>query len=228
MTTKPIFVNQVTNVPVEWANNVSTLVYDVFGVATTLDEVRKQLGMATMSYQAANAVKITGGKINGTVIGDEIPAVGRFLRLTLTSLTPATPSEATSKQYVDVSVTSAIAGLRLQSMATQRNNNVQITGGTAIFDRLRCRGVPELSNDVVTLGYLESVGGTGVKQALTGMTVAADNRTVTTPFVSQTGKVVIFVDGVYQLPDQYEVVDAHTIRFFDVLPIGSIVGGFGG
>jgi hypothetical protein len=63
MTTKPIFVNQVTHVPVDWANNISALVYDVFGVATTLDGARKRLGVAGMSYQDPTGVNIKGGSI---------------------------------------------------------------------------------------------------------------------------------------------------------------------
>jgi hypothetical protein len=225
MTTKPIFVNQVTNVPVDWANNISALVYDVFGVATTLDGARKRLGMSGMAYQDSTGVNIKGGSINGTVIGDEAPATGRFSRLTLTSLVPGSPAEATSKQYVDHSIVFAINALGLQNMATQRSNAVQITGGSAIFDRLRSRANPEQPYDAVTLKYYNDTK-PRIRQALTPMSVGPDNRTVTTPFKTVPGAMVLFVDQTYQIPDQYEITGENQIRFLTDLPAGAVVGGF--
>ena len=225
MTTKPIFVNQVTNIPVDWANNISALVYDVFGVATTLDGVRKRLGVAGMSYQDPTGVNIKGGSINGTVIGDEVPATGRFSRLTLTSLIPGSPAEATSKQYVDHAITAAINALNLQNMATQRSNAVQITGGSAIFDRLRSRAHPEQPYDAITLKFYEDTK-PRMRQALSPMSVGSDNRTVTTPFKTIPGGMVLFVDQLYQIPDQYEITGDNTVRFFQELPANSVVSGF--
>lgn len=225
MSTKPIFVNQVTNIPVEWANNISALVYDVFGVATTLDAVRKRLGLSGLAYQAQTDVNIDGGSINGTVIGDEIPAVGRFLRLTLTTLLPISAGDVTTKQYVDEAISLGLNGLGLQNMSKQRSNNVNITGGQAIFDRLRSRAIPELQEDVITLKHYNDTK-PRIRQAPVPMTVAVDNRTVTTPFKTLAGAMVLFVDQLYQLPDQYEIVGEYQVRFLTPLPAGSVVGGF--
>lgn len=225
MNTKPIFVNQVTNVPVDWANNISALVYDVFGVATTLDGARKRLGMAGMAFQEPTAINIKGGSIDGTVIGNEAPAVGRFSRLTLTTLVPGSPAEATSKQYVDQAIVLAVQALNLQNMATQRSNAVQITGGSAIFDRLRSRANPEQPYDAITLKFYEDTK-PRIQQALAPMSVGSDNRTVTTPFKTASGAMVLFVDQLYQIPDQYEITGEHEVRFVSALPNGAVVGGF--
>lgn len=69
-------------------------------------------------------------------------------------------------------------------------------------------------------------GGSSIKQATSPMVVSGDNRTVTTPFPTKAGAMVIYVDQLYQIPDQYEIVGANQIRFFDALPEGVIIGGF--
>lgn len=50
---------------------------------------RTTLGLGTISTQAASAVAITGGTINGTAIGGTTPAAGAFTGLTSPSLTTA-------------------------------------------------------------------------------------------------------------------------------------------
>lgn len=221
MATKPIFVNRVTTIPAEWANNVSTLVYDVFGVATTIEDVRRKLALTTTSGH----VNIKGGSINGTVIGDEIPTHGRFTRLTVTALSPNDAGDVTTKYYVDNAITAGLNSLALQSMSQQRHNNVSITGGQATLDVLRSRATPTIDEDVITFKYYEDTK-PRIQQALTPMVVSADNRTVTAPFKIVSGALVIFVDQLYQLPDQYEIVGDYVFRFFTDLPSNAVVGGF--
>lgn len=221
MATKPIFVNRVTTIPAEWANNVSTLVYDVFGVATSLEDVRKRLALSNINGQ----VNIKGGSINGTLIGDETPALGRFSRLTVTTLLPSAAGDVTTKHYVDNAITAGLNSLALQSMSQQRHNNVNITGGQAIFDTLRSRATPTADEDVLTLKHYRATK-PRIHQALTPMTVASDNRTVTTPFKIMPSSMLVFVDQLYQIPDQYAILNDYEFRFFAPLPSNAVVGGF--
>jgi hypothetical protein len=225
---KPVFIHQVTIIPSEWANAVSNLVYDVFGLANTIADARTRLGLGSIATQHANAINVTGGGLNGVSIGAVQPGVGRFISASVTETVPTHPSMLTTKSYVDQTVLDAIQSLNLREMAFQRSNNVNITGGVATFDTLRCRTQPSLSEDVVTLGYLTTQGIGGIEQAAGVMTVGVDNRTVTTPFIALAGRTVIFVDGLYQLPDQYVILGPHTIQFANVLPVGAVVGGYVG
>lgn len=82
--------------------------------------------IGTLGYQNANAVDITGGTIDGTVIGGHTPAAGTFSTLKV-SATPAAATDATNKQYVDAS----IAALpHYGTIALQNYDAVSITGGS--------------------------------------------------------------------------------------------------
>lgn len=62
-------------------------------------------GLGTLSTQNASNVAITGGTINGAVIGGSTPAAGTFTSVTTTtgtvSTTPANPTDIANKAYVD-------------------------------------------------------------------------------------------------------------------------------
>lgn len=54
------------------------------------------LSLGTMSEQAANAVNITGGSINGAVIGGATPASGKFTTMQATTLSDGTNSTSST------------------------------------------------------------------------------------------------------------------------------------
>lgn len=224
MLQKPIYIDTVTHIPAVWANAVSDLVFDVFALARTVPEARQRLGLGSLALQSNDQVAIEGGTINNTVIGNVTPQVATFLNVRVTELTPQSPASLTSKQYVDGVISTTFSNLNLQDMSRQRSNAVNITGGYGVFDTLRVRNAPVTPMDVLTLGYYQ----TNIQpaQGLTPFSVAADNRTVTLPFPASVGRLVLFVDGVYQVPDQYILVDATTVAFTSALPVGSTVGGF--
>lgn len=58
---KPVFIHQVTTIPSDWANAVSNLVYDVFGLASTIADARNRLGLGSIATQQSNAINSTGG-----------------------------------------------------------------------------------------------------------------------------------------------------------------------
>lgn len=62
-------------------------------------------GLGTMSTQNASSVAVTGGNINGTVIGGSTPAAGTFTSVATStgtiSTTPANPTDIVNKAYVD-------------------------------------------------------------------------------------------------------------------------------
>ncbi len=227
---KPIFITKATALPADWANAVSDLVYDAFNLCRTLQDVRTRLGLEGLAYQDHRNVNIQGGGINGVVIGATSARAGTFTQITLQELTPRQPNSATSKYYVDGLVAESIGALSWKDMAQQRSNAVSITGGSGVFDRLLCRRMPTIPEDVVPLGFLqEQTNASLPQQANTPMVVAGDNRTVTLPFnvnVSESYRLVIFVDGIYQLPDQYVLTSTDTVVFNVQLPTGVVIGGY--
>lgn len=76
--TRPVFVDTVTTVPADWANALTTLLFDVFGQATTAAQARQALGLGTFSSQNNNSVNIVGGNIDNTPIGMQTPAQAVF------------------------------------------------------------------------------------------------------------------------------------------------------
>lgn len=62
-------------------------------------------GLGTMSTQAANSVAITGGAIDGTTVGNTVPAAGTFTSVAMTSGTittpPSTGNDIVNKTYAD-------------------------------------------------------------------------------------------------------------------------------
>lgn len=75
------FTGQVTQIPVEWANDANALIYDVFNAARTPEAACVALGLGTMARQNHNAVSIVGGSLDSVRIGDLWPSVGRFYSL---------------------------------------------------------------------------------------------------------------------------------------------------
>lgn len=69
-------------------------------------------GLGTMSTQNASSVTITGGSINGAVIGASTAAAGTFTSVTTTtgtiSTTPTNPTDIANKSYVDTIAASGI------------------------------------------------------------------------------------------------------------------------
>lgn len=225
MSVKPIFSDTVTLLPASWANSVSDLVYDVFKEARTLAEARTRLGIGGMGAQSSSAIAVQGGTLDGVVIGGTAPAQATFSSVIVQELQTRTPNSLTTKYYVDQALSNAIASLTFRDMSQQSSNRVNIVGGAGTYDTLRCRGVPVLPTDVVTLGYL-TANGAGMLQAPAPMTVDVDNRTVGLGWTALAGRMAIFVDGIYQLPDQYTILGTASIQFLAPLPPGSVVGGF--
>jgi hypothetical protein len=62
-------------------------------------------GLGTMSTQAANSVAITGGNIDGTTIGNTVPAAGTFTSVAMTTGTittaPASGNDIVNRTYAD-------------------------------------------------------------------------------------------------------------------------------
>lgn len=110
---------QVSNPPA-LSNDVVTLGF----MTAHYDAVLANFG--GMATQNPNAVSITGGVMDGVIIGSTTPAQGTFSNLSVT-MSPVAPNQVTTKAYVDAQI-AASAGT-LGTMATQNANNVAITGG---------------------------------------------------------------------------------------------------
>ena len=62
------FIDAVTHIPADWANDVNTLVYDVFGGAQTVLDATNALGLGNMAIQSADNVTILGGILRTTQV----------------------------------------------------------------------------------------------------------------------------------------------------------------
>lgn len=93
-------------------------------------------GLGTMSVQNANAVTITGGFVDNTAIGGFTPASGAFTTVNAASATIANLASSnvtiTGGTINGVTISNATYS-GLGTMSTQNANNVNITGGNAVF-----------------------------------------------------------------------------------------------
>lgn len=172
------FVDTVTHVPAGWANDVDALVYDIFNGSQTKAEAIVALGLGDLSLQNASAVSITGGNIDGAVLGQTTPCVFVYATNIKVDGNPSDPNDAVNLLAMQNYVSSALAGgissavSTLGNMAYQNKNNVQIIGGIldsvviggnspadGRFITLKMTNSPSEGDDVVTLGYLTSLYG---------------------------------------------------------------------
>lgn len=170
------FVDTVTHVPAGWANDVNSLVYNVFGAASTQAQAKSALGLGDFASQNQNAVAITGGSIDGVTIGSNNPIPFAYFVHAEVSSAPAAANDVVNlsylQAYVPPQITTAINAfsLTLGNMALQNKNNVQITGGIldnvviggitpadGRFITLKVSNAPSQADDAVTLGYLSSM-----------------------------------------------------------------------
>lgn len=250
---KPTFVDKVTHVPSEWANLVSTLVFDVFKQAQTTEEAKRLLGVGKMAAQDPANVLITGGTIDGVTIGSAQPASAVFSEAKSTRLDPTTDQSLVTKNWVERQLRGILGKMTFGSMGQQNSDSVYITGGVIAVDRVTVRKQPILGTDAVTLDYLNAqikalkewipkqvqptnpgttpvdpVTGNEYKcqmfQAPKPLECCPTRRVFTTPFKFKCNNVLVFAGGVYQLPDQYAATNSNTIVFFEPIPETAAVG----
>lgn len=114
---KPYYVDTVTHIPAVWANAVSDLVYDVFGLAGTKAGARAALELGSMALQNADNIQIVGGSVNNVPIGLDVPMQGRFTVLSV-EVDPIAPEHVVNKRYLN------------QRLTAFGQNYVPWTGGT--------------------------------------------------------------------------------------------------
>ena len=121
------FTNKVTEIPVDWANDINRIAYTVLGNPTSAADARSALGVAGALGFSQAAVAVTGGTIDGVSIGSSTPSTGAFTTATLTTV-GATSNSIPTKGYVDSAVLGVTAALG--TMSSQSASSVAITGGT--------------------------------------------------------------------------------------------------
>jgi hypothetical protein len=177
------------------ANNLS----DIVSASTA----RTNLGLGTISTQAASSVTITGGTINGSVIGGTTAAAGTFTTVSLTSsqtqhFALAAPSGSSGAPSFRQLVSSDISGLG--TISSQAASSVTISGGTI--------NGTDIGNSVPAAGSFTNIDNAGVYKVLTTQVVSArqagwsastgtslrtgfDTATATTSQIAQTLKALI-------------------------------------
>jgi hypothetical protein len=116
-------------------------------VTTAVTNATGSLG--TMSTQNANAVAITGGAIDGTVIGATTPSTGAFTTLSATELSGAI--DATNAVINFSSLNDAILeGAIIRNASSVDDSPIgATTPSTGAFTTLTASSAPSASNDVV-------------------------------------------------------------------------------
>lgn len=122
-------------------NSAANFIYPILGITSTeaiytlfitedncalgsfyIPSSRQEFG--TMARQNADAVKITGGSINGTDIGDEVPGGGVFSQAYDNGGTPTASNQLTNLDYVDQQIATAT---EVKAMLTGNTNGTSPT-----------------------------------------------------------------------------------------------------
>lgn len=169
------YVNTVTHVEAEWANDTNTIVYTIFGGAQTKDQAKKSLDIGTLAAQAFDAVAIEGGFLENVSIGTHVPAIN-IISQQMQCLTEAiNPTDVLTLAWFDHVAPGRLQTLintlanSLGTMAYQNKNSIVVTGGKldsvliganqpswGKFSTLKALNVPTQNDDVVTLGWLNA------------------------------------------------------------------------
>jgi len=134
--------------------------------STTASGARTNLGLDTMATQASTNVSITGGAIDGTVIGNTTPTTAKFTTVTATGVA-ATRTDG-NYQYTLASATKtygfATSGSTfLLDDVTSSVNRFALTGS----------GVPSFSA-LSTNGFVKATGGVGTLTTSASVSLTAD------------------------------------------------------
>ena len=134
--------------------------------STTASGARTNLGLDTMATQASTNVSITGGAIDGTVIGNTTPTTAKFTTITATGVA-ATRTDG-NYQYTLASATKtygfATSGSTfLLDDVTSSVNRFALTGS----------GVPSFSA-LSTNGFVKATGGVGTLTTSASVSLTAD------------------------------------------------------
>ena len=161
-----VYVNTVTHVEAEWANDTNTLVYGIFGAAQNVGAIRTVLGLKQLAYVDANGAVLTGGSLDGMPIGITNPQAGKFTTVLLTGAITL-PNQVATKQYVDGLVTPISNGLG--TISGQNFNAVSLTGGTingisigattpgtGVFSTLKTAAIPSAGPDVINKTFFDA------------------------------------------------------------------------
>lgn len=150
---KPIFTENVTHIPAEWANLLSTLAFDVLKQAVSSSDVLDALGLKSMATQSSSEVVITGGHINSTGIGtDEGECYGVFSDMRVKN-PPSSPTSVVNEKYLRDTLSN--------TLATMLNLHL---GGT-VEGKLYYNGLASEPSEVVSLSALAQYINNNLKQA---------------------------------------------------------------
>lgn len=147
---KPTFVDTVTQIPADFLNLVTDVIFGPLNQATTVPGVLSALGVGTLAAQNTNAVEITGGTLDGVAIGNTTQATGKFSSL-FNYATPTDPNHAANKAYVDAQI--AGAGLNPSYVAL---NYLALAGGV-MTGALTLPGAPTMPLHAATKQYVDTV-----------------------------------------------------------------------
>lgn len=172
-----VFQAAVTQVPADWANEVSTVVYKLLNAPTSVKDVLDALGLKSLSAQDASNVRISGGEIINASLGSAGKECILYAKSGIVLAKAENATDIVNLAALQGYITEKLPGLiqngipRLGSISSQNAEAVQIAGGTldaitigggkgktsiGTFSSLRCTGIPYIDSDVITLSYLQA------------------------------------------------------------------------
>jgi hypothetical protein len=158
------------------ANNLSEL-------TATASTARTNLGLGTMATQNANSVAISGGAMDGSVIGGTTPAAGTFTALKVTGGTPAVGKVLTSDAFGNATWQAAgSSGWNLTGNAgtVAGTNFIGTTDNVPITFKVNSQKagfISPIANSVTSFGYQALNANTGNWNSAFGYQALSFNTT---------------------------------------------------
>ncbi len=162
----------------EKIDGIANEVISVAGMtgAVTVAQVAGALGLGSLAGQAANAVTLTGGSIDGAAIGNSIANTGKFTTLSATAQA-IVPTVAATDNSTNAAST---AFVKAQGYITSAASLVQSVAG-------RTGTVTLTVSDITGAAPLASAALTGIPTAPTPVTTDNSTAIATTSFVKAQG-----------------------------------------
>lgn len=164
MSTIPVFFDKVTTIEADVLNVLCQTVYGPLASATSVADIYTALGLGQLAKQSPSNVVLTGGSLDGVLIGYNGNVNAKF-QTAFVAATPTAPTHAANKQYVDAQI--AAAGMNPNYL---RDNYLALAGGV-MTGAITLHADPTIPLHPATKRYVDQVAAGYVTTASLNTTV---------------------------------------------------------